>query len=248
MAARPVPSSFGPIRLASRALAFASSTCFALARPLRRTGLAVLRPAGRAPILAPRPFLREMEVPSGNAGYPRRRRGSELGLLWAPPSVCPQMPEGTSVSRKNSCPGGAGGVEGARPAGRSPILVLRPSFDGYSSTFRDLSSRPAAGSALACGNAGQIPRSTRGVVKSIRITEKVFRNGRLRTGCHAAAGPCPAMPAPAPDDAGAARGLAAPQSRSRLATDATVPTKSGPESVGTVASVVADCRERGVGG
>ena len=85
MTARSMPSSFGPIRLASRALAFAQATCSTLARPnwggprfvlidLRGMGcflgsthsaggVLAFKKAGRCvPAL---PFLRETEVPFG---------------------------------------------------------------------------------------------------------------------------------------------------------------------------------------
>ncbi len=46
------------------------------------------------------------------------------------------------------------------------------SFYGYSSTFREPSSRPKSRNALTCGNTGRRPRSTQGVAKSTRITVK----------------------------------------------------------------------------
>ncbi len=75
-------------------------------------------------------------------------------------------------------PAGSGGSEGARAAGRAPIPVRSQSFDGYSSTFRDLPGRPRTSDALTCGNAGRRPRSTRGFLKSTRITEKTCGSRR----------------------------------------------------------------------
>ena len=83
--------------------------------------------------------------------------------------------------RERRLPGPEGlghGPKGRRAAGRAPTLVRSQSFDGYSSTFRDLPGRPKAGNVLTCGNADRKPRSTRGFLKSTRITEKTCGSRR----------------------------------------------------------------------
>ena len=145
------------------------------------------RPAfGGRPRFVPIPLARVGPLPfAGNGGFPgragcsRRRRVPEPGLLRAPPPVCSRMPRGAAVSRQ-SCRSrrGGGRPKGARVTGKAPILVRSPSFDGYSSTFRDLPGRPRSGDALTCGNVGRGPRSTRGFLKSTRITEKTCGSRR----------------------------------------------------------------------
>ena len=108
------------------------------------------------------------------------------------------------------------GTKGGQAAGKAPILASRPSFDGYSRTFREPLSRPRSGNALTCGNVGGRPRSTRGVAESIRITEKTAGAGVHKPIDRVTAGPCPTIPFPRP----ATLGL-------RTMTDATIPTESG---------------------
>ena len=207
-------SSFGPIRLASRALAFAQATCSTLARPNwggPRFVLIDLRGSRRprlgrpAPPGAPLAFKKPGVWPQS---------GSARGQSWdlATARMC-----GASARRPCARPGGIGMArKGGQAAGKAPILASRPSFDGYSRTFREPPSRPTWGNALTCGNADGRPRSTRGVAESIRITEKTAGAGVHKPIDRVTAGPCPTIPFPRP----ATLGL-------RTMTDATIPTESG---------------------
>ena len=138
--------------------AFAQATWSALAGSLRGAGLAVLRASceeGRPS----RPKVREL--PSAKVGKYRDRAGRMRGA----PARRPR-----ARARRDR-----DGPKGGRAAKNAPILVFLPSFDGYSSTFREPPSRPRSGNVLTCGNADRRPRSTRGFLKSIRITVKMLK-------------------------------------------------------------------------
>ena len=138
-----------------------------------------------------------------------------------------------------------GGGETPPTAERAPILTFYRGFDGYSSTFRELPSRPTSGSALTSGNGSQRPLSTQGFLKSIRITEKTAEAGVRKPIYRVTVGPCPTIPLPRP----ATLGL-------RPMTDATIPTESGLKVsapwrrwlpfVGIVASVAVCSQDHGV--
>ena len=140
---------------------------------------------------------------------------------------------------RGPCPEGPGRPERIRAAGRTPILVSLRNFDRYSNTFVDIPSRPGSPNHISAGQSVVKFGSTRRLPKSIRISGK----------------------APRQDARNRFSGMYRARARQygpRPTTHATIPTKSGPKVsvpwrrllriVGSVASVVEDCRKRGVGG
>ncbi len=163
--------------------------------------------------------------------------GSARGRCW---DAMTARKRGASARRPCARPGEIGRGTEVGATGKAPILIRLPSFDGYSSTFLEPPSRPRSRNVLTCGNADRRPRSTRGFLKSIRISEKPAGAGAHEPVYRVTAGPCPTARRP------------------RLTTDAMIPTKRGPEVsetwrkwlriVGNVASVADNCWNRDAGG